>query len=105
MTLAVGIVFIPPLLLGYEWAPWIYRGLALLVVACPCALVVSTPAAIVSAISNAAKNGVLIKGGIYLAEAGSLNAIAFDQTGTLSNGEPIVTAIVPISSLQEKQLL
>ena len=105
MTLAVGIVFIPPLFLGYEWAPWIYRGLALLVVACPCALVVSTPVAIVSAISNAAKNGVLIKGGIYLEEAGSLNAIAFDKTGTLTKGEPIVTDIVPIGSLQENKLL
>lgn len=105
MALAVGIVFIPPLFLGSEWAPWIYRGLALLVVACPCALVVSTPVAIVSAISNAAKNGVLIKGGIYLEQAGSLSAIAFDKTGTLTKGEPAVTDIVPLAIQSEERLL
>ncbi|MCM0757297.1 cadmium-translocating P-type ATPase [Sporomusa sphaeroides DSM 2875] len=105
MALAVGIIFIPPLFLGYEWAPWIYRGLALLVVSCPCALVVSTPVAIVSAISNAAKNGVLIKGGVYLEEMGSLSAIAFDKTGTLTKGEPVVTDIVPVDGTSQASLL
>ncbi|HWR42840.1 heavy metal translocating P-type ATPase [Sporomusa sp.] len=105
MALAVGIIFIPPLFLGYEWAPWIYRGLALLVVSCPCALVVSTPVAIVSAISNAAKNGVLIKGGVYLEEMGSLSAIAFDKTGTLTKGEPVVTDIVPVDGTSQAGLL
>ncbi|MCX7780811.1 MAG: heavy metal translocating P-type ATPase [Negativicutes bacterium] len=105
MMLATGIIFMPPLFFGQEWIPWIYRGLSLMVVACPCALVVSTPVAIVSAISNAARNGVLIKGGVYLEEAGSLKAIAFDKTGTLTKGKPGVTDIVPISVQSEDTLL
>ncbi len=105
MVLAAGIVFIPPLFFGLEWAPWIYRGLALMVVACPCALVVSTPVAIVSAISVAAKNGVLIKGGIYLEAAGTLSAIAFDKTGTLTKGEAAVTDIVSLNEISEEALL
>ena len=105
MALAAGIVFLPPLLSGLEWQPWIYRGLALLVVACPCALVVSTPAAIVSAIGTAARNGVLIKGGIYLEEMGSVQAIALDKTGTLTEGRPVVTDILPLHSLPAKDLL
>jgi Cd2+/Zn2+-exporting ATPase len=105
MALAAGIVLIPPLFFGLAWAPWIYRGLALLVVSCPCALVVSTPVAIVSAISVAAKNGVLIKGGIHLEEAGSLSAIAFDKTGTLTKGKPAVTDIVSLNGLSEEALL
>lgn len=105
MVLAVGIIFIPPLFLGGQWTEWIYRGLALMVVSCPCALVVSTPVAVVSAISNAARNGVLIKGGLYLEEAGALQAIAFDKTGTLTKGKPGVTDIVPISAQSENGLL
>ena len=105
LVLAVGIALIPPLFSGLEWAPWIYRGLALLVVACPCALVVSTPVAIVSAISVAAQNGVLIKGGIHLEEAGSLSAIAFDKTGTLTKGAPAITDIIPLNGISEAILL
>ncbi|MHC1758046.1 MAG: heavy metal translocating P-type ATPase [Negativicutes bacterium] len=105
LVLAVGIALIPPLFSGLEWAPWIYRGLALLVVACPCALVVSTPVAIVSAISVAAQNGVLIKGGIHLEEAGSLSAIAFDKTGTLTKGAPAITDIIPLNGISEAMLL
>ena len=105
MLLAAGIVLLPPLFFGQEWSPWIYRGLALLVVACPCALVVSTPVAIVSAISVAAKNGVLIKGGIYLEAMGSLSAIAFDKTGTLTQGDPAVTDIVLLNGISEEDLL
>ena len=105
LVLAVGIALIPPLFSGLEWAPWIYRGLALLVVACPCALVVSTPVAIVSAISVAAQNGVLIKGGIHLEEAGSLIAIAFDKTGTLTKGAPAITDMIPLNGISEAMLL
>ncbi|MFJ5624851.1 heavy metal translocating P-type ATPase [Peribacillus loiseleuriae] len=102
--LALTVMILPPLLGFGTWGEWFYKGLELLVVACPCALVISTPVAIVSAIGNAAKNGVLIKGGTFLEKAGAITAIAFDKTGTLTEGKPKVSEIKALTGSEEELL-
>ncbi len=105
LAVAAGIAVIPPLVTGAAAIPWVYRALVLLVIACPCALVISTPVAIVSALARAAREGVLIKGGTYLEAAGRLSAVAFDKTGTLTVGRPVVTDLIALNGHGEGQVL
>ncbi|MBW2653331.1 MAG: cadmium-translocating P-type ATPase, partial [Deltaproteobacteria bacterium] len=102
---AVLISIIPPLFLSLPFTNWFYRGLMLLVISCPCALVISTPVSIVSAIACASRKGILIKGGAYLEEMGSISAIAFDKTGTLTRSQFEVTDIVPINGCTKSGVL
>jgi Cd2+/Zn2+-exporting ATPase len=105
IALAMAIALIGPLLGSGGWQPWLYRGLALLIVSCPCALVVSTPVSIAAALSNAARNGVLVKGGVYLEEMGAIRAFVFDKTGTLTRGNPAVTRNITFSEITAARLI
>lgn len=100
------VVVVPPLLLGGDWWTWTYRGLALLLVACPCALVISVPAAMASGLSAGARRGLLIKGGAALETIGAVRTVAFDKTGTLTEGRPKITDVVMLTSgLTRERLL
>lgn len=105
LVAAAGVMVLPWLVFQQPFAPWFYNGLVLLVISCPCALVISTPVSIVSAIGNASRQGVLIKGGAYLEEMGTTKSIAFDKTGTLTQGRPVVTDIVAANGYSERDFL
>lgn len=97
-ALGVAVALLPPLLLGGAWLEWAYRALVLLVIACPCALVISTPVTIVSGLAAAARRGILIKGGVYLELGHHLRALALDKTGTLTHGRPVQTDYLALHS-------
>lgn len=105
MGLAFAVAILPPLVLGSPWEKWIYEALVLLVIACPCALVISTPVSIVSALVAAAKSGVLIKGGTFVELPSKIRVIAMDKTGTLTQGKPEVDVIFPLSGHSEEELI
>lgn len=105
MLLAIAVILVPPLLYAQPWDTWIYRGLTLLLIGCPCALVISTPAAITSGLAAATRRGALIKGGAALEQLGQVQTIAFDKTGTLTEGKPTVTDVLPLNGISEQQLL
>lgn len=105
MIAAILVFIVPPLLLGGAWSDWIYRALVLLVIACPCALVISTPVSIVAALAAAARHGVLIKGGLFVEIPSKLRAIALDKTGTITMGKPSVVQLVPMNGHDEEELL
>jgi Zn2+/Cd2+-exporting ATPase len=103
--LAALLAVVPPLAFGGDWRTWTYRALVLLVVSCPCALVISTPISIVAALAGAARRGVLIKGGVHLERAGSVRCVAFDKTGTLTRGRPDVVQVVGLNGVPPSEVV
>ncbi|PKE28212.1 zinc/cadmium/mercury/lead-transporting ATPase [Rahnella sp. AA] len=105
MLLSLLVIIIPPLAMGLSWETWIYRGLTLLLIGCPCALVISTPAAITSGLAAATRQGALIKGGAALEQLALIETVALDKTGTLTEGKPEVTDVFALNDTSEKELL
>lgn len=104
-VVALLVALVPPLLSAAPWSEWMYRALVLLVIACPCALVIATPVSIVSGLTALARRGVLIKGGAYLEAIGKLRVLAVDKTGTITQGKPQVTSVIPFGDLSEGEVL
>jgi Cd2+/Zn2+-exporting ATPase len=105
VAVAALVVLVPPLAFAQPWDTWVYRGLALLLIGCPCALVISVPASIASAMSTGARRGLLMKGGVVIEAAAKVRRIAFDKTGTLTHGRPKVTDVVTFGTTTEAELL
>lgn len=105
MVLAILVFVVPPLALGGGWDDWFYRALVLLVIACPCALVISTPVSIVAALASSARAGVLVKGGAFIELPAHIKAIAMDKTGTITQGEPVVASVIPFGNHTEAELM
>jgi Cd2+/Zn2+-exporting ATPase len=105
IALAIVVAGLMPIITGTSYSEWVYRALVLLVIACPCALVISTPVSIVSALAAAARHGVLIKGGLHLEQAGSIRCLAFDKTGTLTRGVPSVVSVQGIAPADARRVL
>ncbi len=105
LALAIVVALVPPALLGASWDASVYAALALLVIGCPCALVISTPVTIVAALAASARQGVLVKGGEHMEAPAHLNAVALDKTGTLTRGQPVVVDVLPLNGHSEQELL
>lgn len=105
MIFAILVFLLPPLILGQAWDEWFYRALVLLVIACPCALVISTPVSIVASLASAARVGVLVKSGAFIELPAHLQAVAMDKTGTITSGEPEVVQVIPLGNHTEAELI
>lgn len=104
-ALAFGAMIVPPLVAGLDWTQSFYQGMVILLISCPCALVISTPVTVAAALAAAARRGVLIKGGAFLEEAARVRAIAFDKTGVLTRGQPTVERLIPLHGKDEREVL
>lgn len=104
-AIALLVAVVPPLAFAAPWFDWVYKALVLLVIACPCALVISTPVTVVSGLTAAARRGILVKGGIYLEQGRLLKSVALDKTGTITHGKPVLTDVIPFGAATREEVL